>query len=73
LPQDDALLRRSTHAGFGLGFERTLAYVTGLANVRDAIPFSAHAGEMQGIEGAALVAAAKAFAEYSGESYPLAA
>ena len=26
------------HAGFGLGFERTLAYVTGLANVRDAIP-----------------------------------
>jgi asparaginyl-tRNA synthetase len=28
------------HAGFGLGFERTLAYVTGLANVRDAIPFN---------------------------------
>jgi asparaginyl-tRNA synthetase len=27
------------HAGFGLGFERTLAYTTGLANVRDAIPF----------------------------------
>jgi len=27
------------HAGFGLGFERTLAYVTGLANVRDVIPF----------------------------------
>ena len=27
------------HAGFTLGFERTLAYVTGLANVRDAIPF----------------------------------
>jgi asparaginyl-tRNA synthetase len=27
------------HAGFGLGFERTLAYVTGLSNVRDAIPF----------------------------------
>src|SRR5579883_193197 len=27
------------HAGFGLGFELTLAYVTGLANVRDAIPF----------------------------------
>jgi asparaginyl-tRNA synthetase len=28
------------HAGFGLGFERTLAYVTGLSNVRDVIPFS---------------------------------
>jgi asparaginyl-tRNA synthetase len=27
------------HAGFGLGFERTVAYVTGLNNVRDAIPF----------------------------------
>jgi asparaginyl-tRNA synthetase len=27
------------HAGFGLGFERSLAYVTGLANVCDAIPF----------------------------------
>jgi asparaginyl-tRNA synthetase len=27
------------HAGFGLGFERTIAYVTGLANIRDAIPF----------------------------------
>jgi asparaginyl-tRNA synthetase len=27
------------HAGFGLGFERTMAYVTGLSNVRDAIPF----------------------------------
>jgi asparaginyl-tRNA synthetase len=27
------------HAGFGLGFERTLIYATGLANVRDAIPF----------------------------------
>ena len=27
------------HAGFGLGFERTLVYVTGLANIRDAIPF----------------------------------
>jgi asparaginyl-tRNA synthetase len=35
------------HAGFGLGFERTMAYVTGLANVRDAIPFPrtpGHAG-----------------------------
>jgi asparaginyl-tRNA synthetase len=27
------------HAGFGLGFERTLAYATGLSNVRDVIPF----------------------------------
>lgn len=27
------------HAGFGLGFERTVSYATGLSNVRDAIPF----------------------------------
>ncbi len=27
------------HAGFGLGFERTVSYVTGMANIRDVIPF----------------------------------
>jgi asparaginyl-tRNA synthetase len=27
------------HAGFGLGLERTLVYATGVANVRDVIPF----------------------------------
>jgi len=27
------------HAGFGLGFERTIVYATGLQNIRDAIPF----------------------------------
>jgi asparaginyl-tRNA synthetase len=27
------------HAGFGLGFERTINYVTGMANIRDVIPF----------------------------------
>ncbi|MCE0556157.1 MULTISPECIES: asparagine--tRNA ligase [Motilimonas] len=27
------------HAGFGLGFERLVAYVTGMGNVRDVIPF----------------------------------
>ena len=27
------------HAGFGLGLERTISYVTGMANVRDVIPF----------------------------------
>ena len=27
------------HAGFGLGFERLIAYATGMANVRDVIPF----------------------------------
>jgi asparaginyl-tRNA synthetase len=27
------------HAGFGLGFERLLVYICGLANIRDAIPY----------------------------------
>jgi asparaginyl-tRNA synthetase len=27
------------HSGFGLGFERLLMYVTGMANIRDVIPF----------------------------------
>jgi len=27
------------HAGFGLGFERFLNYITGMENIRDAIPF----------------------------------
>ncbi|MCS5572961.1 MAG: asparagine--tRNA ligase, partial [Pseudomonadales bacterium] len=27
------------HAGFGLGFERLLTYITGMENIRDCIPF----------------------------------
>lgn len=27
------------HAGFGLGFERVLMYITGMTNIRDVIPF----------------------------------
>ena len=33
------------HAGFGLGFERTVAYVTGLTNIRDCIPFPRAPGQ----------------------------
>ncbi|MBB6481871.1 asparaginyl-tRNA synthetase [Spirochaeta isovalerica] len=28
------------HAGFGLGFERMIQYVTGMANIRDVIPYA---------------------------------
>jgi asparaginyl-tRNA synthetase len=28
------------HAGFGLGFERALMYITGMQNIRDVIPFA---------------------------------
>jgi asparaginyl-tRNA synthetase len=27
------------HAGFGLGFERLVQYLTGMGNIRDVIPF----------------------------------
>ena len=27
------------HSGFGLGFDRLLLYVTGMANIRDVIPY----------------------------------
>jgi len=27
------------HSGFGLGFERLIQFVTGMANIRDVIPF----------------------------------
>ena len=27
------------HAGFGLGFERCVMYLTGMGNIRDVIPF----------------------------------
>jgi asparaginyl-tRNA synthetase len=27
------------HAGFGLGFERVIMYLSGMANIRDVIPF----------------------------------
>ncbi|MHC1481371.1 asparagine--tRNA ligase [Frateuria aurantia] len=32
------------HAGYGLGFERLLVYICGLANIRDAIPYPRAAG-----------------------------
>ncbi|HEX7339476.1 MAG TPA: amino acid--tRNA ligase-related protein, partial [Rhodanobacteraceae bacterium] len=35
------------HAGFGLGFERLLCYVCGLANIRDAIPYPRTAGSAE--------------------------
>ena len=35
------------HAGFGLGFERLVMYVTGIENIRDAIPFPRWPGNAQ--------------------------
>ena len=33
------------HAGFGLGFERLIMYVTGMSNIRDVIPFPRTTGQ----------------------------
>ena len=38
VPRFEAL-RQCSAPGFGLGFERLLAYVTGMDNIRDVIPF----------------------------------
>lgn len=35
------------HAGFGLGFERMLMFVTGVANIRDVIPFARTPGNAE--------------------------
>ena len=34
------------HAGFGLGFERLVMYVTGVSNIRDVIPFPRTTGSI---------------------------
>ena len=34
------------HAGFGLGFERLIRYITGVANVRDVIPYARAPGHI---------------------------
>jgi asparaginyl-tRNA synthetase len=35
------------HAGFGLGFERLIMYITGMANIRDVLPFPRTAGSAE--------------------------
>ncbi|CUR53214.1 asparagine--tRNA ligase [Buchnera aphidicola] len=35
------------HAGFGLGFERLILYITGLNNIRDVIPFPRSVGDLK--------------------------
>ena len=32
------------HAGYGLGFERIIMYLTGMGNIRDVLPFPRTAG-----------------------------
>jgi asparaginyl-tRNA synthetase len=35
------------HAGFGLGFERLLMFLTGVSNIRDVIPFARTPGNAE--------------------------
>lgn len=36
-----------THAGFGLGFERMIMYLTGIGNIRDVLPFPRTVGNLE--------------------------
>lgn len=36
---------QTKHAGFGLGFERLIMYITGMGNIRDVIPFPRTTGQ----------------------------
>ena len=35
------------HAGYGLGFERAIMYITGMTNIRDVIPFPRTVGSAE--------------------------
>ena len=35
------------HAGFGLGFERLIMYMTGISNIRDVLPFPRTTGSAE--------------------------
>jgi asparaginyl-tRNA synthetase len=35
------------HSGFGLGFERLILYITGMANIRDVIPYPRAVGQAE--------------------------
>ena len=37
----------TTHSGYGLGFERMIMYLTGIANIRDVIPFPRTVGNLE--------------------------
>ena len=37
----------TVHAGFGLGFERMIMYLTGIANIRDVLPFPRTVGNLE--------------------------
>ena len=37
----------TTHSGFGLGFERMVMYLTGIANIRDVVPYPRTFGDLK--------------------------
>ena len=42
-----AFMKGTKHAGFGLGFERLVMYVTGMQNIRDVLPFPRTTGSAE--------------------------
>jgi asparaginyl-tRNA synthetase len=45
--QGDSRLARGQDAAFGLGFERLLMFLTGVANIRDVTPFARAPGNAE--------------------------
>ena len=37
----------TTHAGFGMGFERMIMYLTGISNIRDVLPYPRTFGDLK--------------------------
>ena len=44
---DDLRYGTNPHAGFGLGFERLIMYLTGMSNIRDVLPFPRTTGSAE--------------------------
>ena len=51
----------ASHAGFGLGFERCVMYLTGMGNIRDVIPFPRTANYDKGFERDELLGLSRSF------------
>ena len=47
LPLDLRRFGGNKHAGFGLGFERMVMYLTGISNIRDVLPFPRTTGSAE--------------------------
>ena len=47
VPRTCASYGGTKHAGYGLGFERLIMYITGVGNIRDVLPFPRTTGSAE--------------------------